>query len=88
MKKRDEETASDAGARMDVYSAQRVYVFIHHPGNERYAEIVQMVGDPVDCESLECGVADYDLAEACGCRVPLKSRFRILFQHLPYFPQI
>ena len=84
----DEETAADAGSRMDVYPAQRVYVFIHHSGNEWYAEIVQMMGNPVDCKGLECGVADYDFAQACGRRVSFKSRFRILLQHLPYFPQI
>ena len=67
----DKEGVSDGGPRVDVDARGPVGVLRHHPREQRDLFKVQHVRQPVRGDSGEGGVAEDDLIDAGGGRVPL-----------------
>ena len=62
----DEELLADGRAGVDVDARLRVGVLGHHARQQRHAELVEHVGQAVDGDGVEAGVAEDDLVEALG----------------------
>ncbi len=76
----DEEAGADAGAGMDVDAGLGVGMLGHHARNQRHAEQQDLVGDAVNGDGLEAGIAEDDLVEALGGRVALEGGLDVLLQ--------
>ena len=78
----DEEARADRRAGVDVDAGLGVGQFGHHPRNERHAQAVQLVGDAIDRDRLQAGIAEDDFVVALGRRVAAKGGLHVLFEHL------
>ena len=74
-------------AGVDVDAGLRVGELGHHPRDERHAEAVQFVGDAVDGDRLQAGVAEDDLVVALRGRVAAEGRVHVLFERLAHVRQ-
>ena len=70
----DEEAGADAGAGVDVDAGLGVGVLGHHARDQRHAQQQQLVGDAIDRDRLQAGIAEDDLVMALGRRVALVRR--------------
>ena len=57
------------GAGMDVDAGPAVGPFGHHPRDERHVELVQHVGEAVDGDRFQAGIAEDDFVERLARRV-------------------
>ena len=76
----DEEAGADAGAGMDVDAGLGVGMLGHHARDQRYAEQQDLMGDAVNGDRLEAGIAEDDLVVALGGRVALEGGLDVLLQ--------
>ena len=67
----DEEALANSGARVDVNAGPSVAVFRHDPGDKGNAHGVEFVGEALDGDGLETGIAEdhFLLGEAGGVAV-------------------
>ena len=68
---------------MDVDAGLPLGVFGHHPGDQRDAQAVQLVGHAIDGDRRHAGVAEDDLDQALGGRVAVVGRLHVLGQGMP-----
>ena len=69
------------GAGMDVDAGLGVGVLGHHPRDQRHAEQQQLVGEAIDRDRLEAGVAEDDLVMALRGRVALEGGLDVLLEY-------
>ena len=74
----DEESPADRGAGVDVDAGLAVRVFGHHPGDQRHAQAIELVGQAIDGDGRQPGVAKDDLVEALGGRVAVEGGLHVL----------
>ena len=78
----DEKAVTNGRARMDVDAGLRVGGLGHHPRNVRHAELQQHIGEAIDRDRLEAGVAKNNLMVTAGRRVAAKSGGHIQVERL------
>jgi len=81
----DEEVLSDGRPGVDVAAGDRVGVLGEHPGQERYFEYLQFVGQPEDGHRPQPGVAENDLFQVLGRRVAVVGCLDIARQQAAQF---
>ena len=59
----------------------RVGVLGHHARDQRHAQQQQLVGEAIDRDRLQAGIAEDDLVIALGGRVALEGGLHVLLQH-------
>ena len=67
----DEKARADGGARVDVDAGGAVRQLGHQPRQQRHAQLVQLVRQPVVDDGVDAGVAQQHLVHAVGRRVAL-----------------
>jgi hypothetical protein len=79
----DEEMIADRGAGVNVDPGSRVRPLRHHPWDERHLQAVEEVGQTVNRDGLEAGVAEDDLVERAHGRIAVVGGLHVRGQHLP-----
>ena len=69
----DEKVFSDPGARMDVDARAAMGPFGHHSRNQRHAELVQRMGQPIYGHGFQAGIAKDHLVEGLARRTVCQS---------------
>jgi len=73
----NEKTFSDLCPGMDVDAGYAVGVLAHDPGNQGNIHQVQLVGDTMDGDCGNVGIADDDLFKRPRRRITVKSRLYV-----------
>ena len=80
----DEEVAADGGAGVDVDAGDAVGVLRHDSRNQRHPQRIQNMGQPVDGDGKQPGVAEDDLIHAGSGGIPVKEGLHIGLGHSPH----
>jgi hypothetical protein len=75
----DEEPPPDGSARMNLDARQKPAELRNNPRQQRHFPLVQPVGDPVQQDSVQTGVAEDNLERALSGRIPLEYGIDLLF---------
>ena len=79
----NEEVFSNGGAGVDVNAGDAVGVLGHDPGQQRHPQGVEHMGQPVDGDGKQAGIAENDLVHAEGGGVAVEKRLHIGLGHGP-----
>src|SRR4029077_17668393 len=74
----DEETMTDAGARVDLDAREEAAHLRDHARNQRQIPAVELVGETMEQERLKAGIAEDDFKDALSRRVLAENGFDLL----------
>ena len=84
----DEEIVADRGAGVDVDAGAAVRPLAHHSRDQRNVQLVQEMGEPVDGDGLQAGIAEDHLVQRLAGGVAVVGRLHIHRQNLAQVGQL
>lgn len=84
----DEKAFPDLSPGMDVDSGSVMHPLIHNAWNKDQALMVEEVGEAMDRNGLQSGIAENDFVEAGSGGIIFEGRFNVEFEHVPNFGNI
>lgn len=84
----DKHTATDLGAGVNFYSRQKTAYVRNYPSQQFHSIPPEKVGQSVQPESVQTGIATEHLQQVPGCRIPVENGLYVLPKAAKYVHRI